>query len=94
MSLEVGEVEKGFLEHDQHLLLIDLVVPVEVGVLDELFHLHEVDLAFLSKVVQRVLEQVHDLEVLQPAVAVYVVFLEDLLHCLPQVLLRNIHLQL
>jgi hypothetical protein len=90
----VGVVDDGFLEDDEHFLLIDLVVLVEVGVLDELLDLHQAGLAALPQVAQRVLEQVQDLEVLQPTVSVDVVLLEHIFHCLPQNRLRNIHSEL
>lgn len=50
-------------EHYQHFLLIDLVVSVEVGILDELPNFHHIRHSFLPQVSQRVSEQVQYLVV-------------------------------
>jgi hypothetical protein len=84
-------VADGLLEDDQHLLLVDLVVLVQVRILDELPHLHQVRLSVFPQEAQGVLEEIEHLEVFQPAVRVDVVFQEDLVHCLPQALLWDVH---
>lgn len=77
------KVGYGLLEHNQHLLLVDFVVLIQIGIFDELPHLHHVHSPLLPQEPQRVLKQIEQLEILQPAVGVDVVLLEDLIHCLP-----------
>lgn len=93
-SLVVLIVIDGLLEDDQHLLLVDLVVLVQVCIIDELSHLHQVRLPVFPQEAQGVFEEVKDLEVFQPAIRVYIVFQEDFVHCLPQTLLWDVHSQL
>ena len=61
-------VADGLLEDDQHLLLVDLVVLVQVRILDELPYFYQVRLSVFPQEAQGVLEEVEDLEVFQPAV--------------------------
>ncbi len=93
-SFGVCVVSDGLLEDNQHLLLVDLVVLVQVCVLDELSHLHQVRLSIFPQETQCVLEEVENFEVLQPAVGIDIVLEEDLIHCLAQPLLWYVHSQL
>jgi hypothetical protein len=79
----------GIFEDEEHLLLVDLVVFVQICVFDELPHLHQVGCSLLPQEEQSIVEEIQDLEMLQSAVLVDVVLLKDFINGFAQLSLGN-----
>lgn len=72
---------------DQHLLFVDFIVPIQISVFNKLPHLHWVHYSFLPQVDQSIIEELQYFTTLKLTIVINIIFLKDIVNCLPNLAL-------